>query len=235
MNEGARQLGLVEAGELQAGTINVDDLFDICPAFAKTYKALKNVMAIQTSKEAKKMELAAKDADRASTTWSTSRNERKRSAPPPSTRPSKRAKGDAGRPIAADPFQTPDRLPKPGDPNYSGESTESKAEYFTEKLLNLFLEQSLEYLRSDFRLITWQKNGLQVELVEMYIISSRDVANCRGRDQTKVKLGVETIVSINDGGISFGFTADGKYKIWQPHGHRPILSLEVARFIKRTS
>jgi hypothetical protein len=44
----------------------------------------------------------------------------------------------------------------------------------------------------------------------------------------KFRLGVETITTINDGGLVINYTRNGRPVQWQPGGGtRPVLSIEV--------
>jgi hypothetical protein len=46
-------------------------------------------------------------------------------------------------------------------------------------------------------------------------------------DRMKFVLGVETITSINDGGLGIRYNLGQGFVDWQPGGVRPVLSIEV--------
>jgi hypothetical protein len=48
-----------------------------------------------------------------------------------------------------------------------------------------------------------------------------------GRDTTKFLLGMETVISIDDGGLGIRYNTGSGVVQFQPGGIRPVLSLEV--------
>lgn len=48
----------------------------------------------------------------------------------------------------------------------------------------------------------------------------------------KFLLGVETIVTINDGGLGINYIRDRRQIQWQSDGIRPVLSIEVSFTLK---
>ena len=51
----------------------------------------------------------------------------------------------------------------------------------------------------------------------------------REKDRTEVKLGVETVIAVNDGGLAIEYNLGDGYRQWQHGGLKgPILSLEVS-------
>ena len=81
-------------------------------------------------------------------------------------------------------------------------------------------------LEADFRRVHWQKSGLKVELAETLPLLLPELI-IRENDHMKFLLGVETITTINDGGLGIRYIQGRRPVKWQPGGIRPVLSIEA--------
>ena len=82
-------------------------------------------------------------------------------------------------------------------------------------------------LEAEFRRVRWQKSGLKVELAQTLSLHLHPELIIRENDHMKFLLGVETITTINDGGLGIRYIQGRRPVKWQPGGIRPVLSIEV--------
>jgi hypothetical protein len=153
-------LGAVDASALRSGDIKIEHIRKrFAPDFAHTFESLFGVMVAQ------EMKLRAKEASQTSQHDSQSvlSSQHQLSTPPPSCIVS----SDNSLPQPS----TPDQPTHPRDPKWSGSSTASQDEEATKRLLYHLLSDTMMMLESDFREITWQKSGINVELAHTYSLS----------------------------------------------------------------
>ena len=211
--EGGRQLAAVDANALRCGDIDIDDVSNrLAPKFIHTFKSLYNVMVAQETKLRIKQAKQASQFDTTQISTSTDISQNQSPSIPSSNEP-----------------RTPDQPTHPSDPKWSGSSTSSQDEEATKKLLYSMLSDTMTILESDFRKIQWQRSGLKVEILQTYpyIYFTRSLI-IRENDHMKFLLGVETITTINDGGLGISYMLERRPVKWQPGGIRPVLSIEVA-------
>ncbi len=209
-------------GDLYSGVIDIDDVSNIlAPKFTTTFTSLLNVMVIQEMKDTDRQMRIAAQQEQIHVSSS-----KRPAAESLDENASKRSRGTR-RPSSPTPEpKTPDQPTVPQNPNWTGSSIESKDEENTKKLLFDVVRNTMGVLESGFRRITWQRSGYRVELFQTFVFFTNCI-DCSERDNTKVRLGMETITAINDGGLGIRYNAGRGPVNWQPGGIRPVLSLEV--------
>jgi hypothetical protein len=141
------------------------------PAFGGTFAAISAVMTIQEGKLAKKSNVLTKteDADHSNPPAAG----RKRTRPESLTSlPAKRSKGERETNMPKQPT-TPDQPTNPADPDRTGDTSitaESQPEPATDKLLYIFLGETIRALKRDFGIISWQRSGHSVFIDQTYIL-----------------------------------------------------------------
>jgi hypothetical protein len=154
VDEGAKQLGAVDASGLSSGDIEIEHVRKkLAPDFVPTFKSLSSVMVAQETK------LQIKEARQACQISQPVSSQLQTDTTLPPTAPS------AELPVEP---STPDQPSHPVDPKWSGSSTASQDEEATKKLLFNLLSDTMTMLESDFRKIIWQRSGLNVELAQTY-------------------------------------------------------------------
>jgi hypothetical protein len=207
--------------DLCSDDINIDDVRRrYAPDFVQTFKYLLAVMENQEAKIRMKEAKELSQINSQSVSSSVSTDALRPEVASPTTQ------------LSADTFsepRTPDQPTRPSNPNWSGSSAASQDEEATKKLLSLLLSETITILESEFRRIRWQKSGLKVELAQTLSLIFTPELTIRENDHMKFLLGVETITTINDGGLGIRYIQGRRPVKWQPGGIRPILSIEVRR------
>ena len=123
--------------------------------------------------------------------------------------------------------KTPDQPTFPSNPDFSGSSTQSKDEESIKLLLDHLFKNTMSVLRSNFRKISWSRSACDIELYKRYFLKLLSLKSS-DRDKTTFRLGYQSIVAINDGGLGITYNTGQRFKTWQPGNiTRPVLSLEV--------
>lgn len=78
----------------------------------------------------------------------------------------------------------------------------------------------------EFCVITWQKSGHEVGLVQTFLHYFNSLTHGY-RNTTKFRLGMQTITAINGGGLGVRYNNGEGVVDWQPGGIRAVLALEV--------
>jgi len=165
--------------DLNSGVIDIDDVSNtIAPKFTAMFTSLLSVMEIQELKERAKEAKRASQASSLPASSDTTIIRLKRPADSSATViPSKRPKAGSSTPSPHPEPRTPDRPTHPSNPDFTGDSTESKDEENTKKLLFDVLRNTMSMLEADFRRITWQRSGYRVELSQTFILHGFVEAN----------------------------------------------------------
>ena len=104
----------------------------------------------------------------------------------------------------------------------------SKDEENTKILLRDVLTNTREFL---VRRVVIELLGKEVVMRSTSYRRSFPIFNLlthRYRDTTKFRLGMQTIIAINDGGLGVRYNTGEGPVDWQPGGIRPVLALEVS-------
>lgn len=211
--------------DLASGDIDIDDVADsLAPKFVPTFKSLFSLMVAQETKlqikQARQASQLSSQAESSGSTVISPDQDPHKPVVPTSSKRTKPSTDTLSEPT------TPNQPTHPSDPKWSGSTTASKDEESTKKLLSNFLSDTMIILGADFRRIHWQQSGLKVELLQTYFYIRLQLT-VRENDHMKFRLGVETITTINDGGLGIQYTRNRRPIQWQPGGIRPVLSIEV--------
>ena len=143
---------------------------ELAPIFGGTFAAISAVMTIQEGKLPKKSNVAPKLEDLDHTSPLTAGQKRTRPVSVTSL-PAKRPKGERKADMPKQPT-TPDQPTNPADPSRTGDTsktTESQPEPATDKLLYIFLGETIRGLKREFGTIGWQRSGHTVFIDQTYI------------------------------------------------------------------
>lgn len=226
--DGAKQLASIDITHLKSSTVKMNKARrQGAPDFGPFFSSLVGVITAQEKK------LRARQASQQNSTSMSSGSTiptRKRSPPSSDSIDGKRIKqtNESSSPHS-DP-KTPDQPTHPSDPDWSGGTDSSNDEEYTKMLLRDLLLNIREFLDEEFI-------GLLGKEVVMKSTSSRrsfpifTLLTHRTRDSTKFRLGMQTIIAINDGGLGVRYNTGQDPVDWQPGGIRPVLALEVSVYI----
>jgi hypothetical protein len=173
VEEDARQLAAVDMTQLNNGIIDIDDIRKrLAPDFLGTFSSLLTLTEIQEIKERAKL---SKEASHSSSiTSSTVTVTLKRAAENDPVTSVKRMRASSNVLSPTPEPRTPDRPTHPSNPDYTGASTlstVSQDEENTKKLMYNLMFNTITMLEKDFRRITWQRSGYNVELCQTYPVA----------------------------------------------------------------
>ena len=225
ITDGAKQLASIDITHLQSDTVDMNRIRKRhAPDFGSFFNSLVDVITRQDKK------LRARQASQqVSTPISSGSPIPTQKRPPPipvSDIPAKRTRQtDESASPRSEP-KTPDQPTHPSDPDWTGGTDSSKDEEHAKMLLRDLLMNTKDLLAEDFYRITWQRSGHKVDIVQTF---SRifNLLTYRHRNTTKFRLGMQTIIAINDGGLGVRYNTGEGPVDWQPGGIRPVLALEV--------
>jgi hypothetical protein len=165
---GAEQLGSFDANDLNNAKIDMTDVRKtLARDFVSTFNSLLSVMRTQEIKQRAKLAKQASQAMSVSVSSGSTVTNLKRTADSITIDvPPKRTKITANS-LSPEPL-TPDRPTRPANAYKSVDSMDSstsKDEESTKKLLSAFLENTMSVLEGEFITPQWQKSGNRVELV----------------------------------------------------------------------
>ena len=150
--------------ESKTGRPNDYEMTELAPNFGGTFAAISTLMTVQEAKLKNKSAAAQKMEEVKS---STPGNKRPRAVSLTSI-PSKRPKGERETETPREPT-TPDQPTTPANPKFSSATEESQAEPATDKLLYIFLGETIRALKMEFGAIGWTHSGKMISINQTYL------------------------------------------------------------------
>src|SRR5277367_343570 len=151
--------------EAKSGPPNVYEMSELAPNFGGTFAGISTLMTAQESKLPKKSNSAVTVEEIEPLSPSETGQKRPRTLSLTDLSP-KRFKGEReeGERETESPKQptTPDQPTTPANPKFSSATEQSQAEPATDKLLYIFLGESMRVLKMEFGAISWHHSGRMV-------------------------------------------------------------------------
>lgn len=150
--------------ESKTGRPNDYEMNELAPNFGGTFAAISTLMTVQEAKLKNKSTAAEKMEE-----VEPSKPSSKRPRPVSLTSiPPKRPKGEREADSPKQPT-TPDQPTTPANPKFSSATEESQAEPATDKLLYIFLGETMRALKMEFGAIRWTHSGKLISINQTYV------------------------------------------------------------------
>jgi hypothetical protein len=150
--------------ETKTGRPNDYEMSELAPNFGGTFATISTLMTIQEAKLKNKSTATGKTEELES---SNPGNKRPRPVSLTSI-PPKRPKGEREAESPKQPT-TPDQPTTPVNPKFSSATEESQAEPATDKLLYIFLGETMRALKMEFGAIRWTHSGKMISINQTYL------------------------------------------------------------------
>ena len=153
--------------ETKTGRPNDYEMSELAPNFGGTFAAISTLMTIQETKLTKKSTATEKMEEVEPLSPSKPGSKRPRPMSPTSTS-TKRLKGEREADSPKQPT-TPDQPTTPANPKFSSATEESQAEPATDKLLYIFLGETMHALKMEFGAIRWTQSAKMISINQTYL------------------------------------------------------------------